>query len=100
MATAVVMSLVGAINIPQNMSEGVDAETKVQASGSVEVLEDTNQFTPVVVVRVLDSGGEEHDGSLDIFAHTSAEEKELCRGVVKVSGLLFGEFDGIIACAE
>ena len=52
----------------------------MEALSAIEVLEDPNKFSPVILVGALNSGREECDNSLDVLLNACAEEEKLrCR---------------------
>ncbi len=57
MSPAVIVGLVGSIDIPDDVGKGVNAQAQVKAPGTVQVFENANQFSPVIMVRVFDAGG-------------------------------------------
>ncbi len=86
----VIMGMMGCIDVPFNLCKRVSRESKAQATCRVKVAQDAFEFTPVILIRGFDAGGEKSNSRLDI-PMDAGEKKKLGGSVMKSTSLFFGE---------
>ena len=66
MALAVIMKLVGSIDIPGNVGKRFSKECEAQRACAKKIFENTFEFAPVILIRMFDPSGEKSYRRLDI----------------------------------
>ncbi len=74
MSFAIIMCLMGCINVPAESGERVGKKCEVQFASGIEIFESFLQFAPIVFVRLFDTCGEKCNCWLNIAANTQKKK--------------------------
>ncbi len=84
---AIIMCLMGCINVPVESGERVGKKCEAHLGSEIEIFEKFLQFAPIVFVRLFDKCGEKSDRRLNITSNTQ-KKQQLSSSVMEGTGLL------------
>ncbi len=87
MSFAIIMCLMGCINVPVESGERVGKKCEAHLASEIEIFEKFLQFAPIVFVRLFDTWGEKSDRRLNITSNTR-KKQQLSSSVMEGTGLL------------
>ncbi len=88
MSFAIVMCLMGCINVPVESGERVGRKCEVQFASGIEIFEKFLQFAPIVFVRLFDTCGEKCDDRWLNITSNRQKKQQLSSCVIEGTCLL------------